>query len=174
MAGRAATPTAALAATTVEPAVTRTAGLAVPTAELAAVLTEVRVAATDKSQFFQLIATGASAFHLLGWSCESGEAGDVLDAAFHSGSGGLSGSENSLGLADARLDRLIDESNASDTVAERTQLLQAAAARIAELHVALPLVLQAEAVTMSRRIRWEPPRNSALLLSEVSETPPSE
>lgn len=134
----------------------------------------VEVNATDKAEFFRLIGTGASSFHLLGWSCESGEAGDVLDAAFRSSAAGVLGSDNSLGLVDAELDRLIDRSNASSGAAERTLLLQAAVARIAKLRVALPLALQAEAVAMSRKIRWEPPLNSALLLSEVSPFGPSE
>jgi ABC-type oligopeptide transport system substrate-binding subunit len=84
------------------------------------------------------------------------------------------GIDNSLGLRDAELDRLIDASNASTSVSERTRLLQAAVARIAQLRVALPLALQAEAVAMSRKIRWDPPRNSALMLSEVFPAAPSE
>ncbi len=134
----------------------------------------VEVNALDKTKFFKLIGSGASAFHLLGWSCESGEAGDVLDAAFRSPSAGFVDSDNSLGLADPDLDRLIDASNASVAVAERSELLQAAVARIAALRVALPLVVQAEAVAMTRKIRWDPPRNSALLLSEVSPVEPGE
>jgi peptide/nickel transport system substrate-binding protein len=134
----------------------------------------VRVNAEDKGAFFRRISSGASAFHLLGWSCESGEAADVLDAAFHSAAGGAAGVDNSLGLKDAELDALIDRSNASISVSERTRLLQAAVARVARLRVALPLVEQAEAVAMSRRIRWEPPRNSALLLFQVSRAAPNE
>lgn len=135
--------------------------------QLAEVGLNVRVNALDKVEFFRLISSGASGFHLLGWSCESGEAGDVLDAAFHSPTAGFAESDNSLGLADAELDRLIDQSNASVAVGERTALLQKAIARVASLHVALPLVLQAEAVAMKTSIRWDPPRNSALLLAEI-------
>lgn len=98
----------------------------------------------------------------------------MLDAAFRSPSAGFVDSDNSLGLADPDLDRLIDASNASVAVAERSELLQAAVARIAELRVALPLVVQAEAVAMTRKIRWDPPRHSALLLSEVSPVGPGD
>jgi len=135
---------------------------------------KVEVNALDKTEFYKLIGSGASAFHLLGWSCESGEAGDVLDAAFRSPSAGFVDSDNSLGLADPELDRLIDASNASSGVGERSELLQAAVARIAGLRVALPLVVQSEAVAMKRNIRWEPPRNSALLLADVSPADPAE
>ncbi len=128
----------------------------------------VEVNALEKSEFFRLLVTSRSAFHLLGWSCESGEAGDVLDAAFHSPSGDFADSDNSLGLADPQLDRLIDQSNASVSVGERTALLQKAVARIAGLKVALPLVVQSEAVAMRPGIRWDPPRNSALLVAEIT------
>lgn len=140
--------------------------------QLAEVGLAVRVNTLDKVEFFKLIVSGASGFHLLGWSCESGEAGDVLDAAFHSPSGGFANTDNSLGLADPELDRLIDQSNASTSVGGRTALLQKALARVAGLRVALPLVLQAEAVAMRTGIRWDPPRNSALLLAEVSPAGP--
>jgi peptide/nickel transport system substrate-binding protein len=151
-----------------------TAMLAEVARQLAEIGVRVAVNAIDKVEFFRLIGSGRSGFHLLGWSCESGEAGDVLDAAFRSPAEGFSDSDNSLGLRDAVLDRLIDRSNASITVEERSALLQQAVAHIARLHVALPLVLQAEAVAMKRSIRWELPRNSALLLSEVSPAGPSE
>ena len=142
--------------------------------QLALVGLKVRVNALEKSEFFRLIVTGASGFHLLGWSCESGEAGDVLDAAFHSPSGGFADSDNSLGLADPELDRLIDQSNASVGVGERTALLQKALARIAGLRVALPLVLQTEAVAMRSDIRWDPPRNSALRVADITPAGPAE
>lgn len=141
--------------------------------QLALVGVKVEVNATDKAEFYRLLAGGESAFHMLGWSCESGEAGDVLDAAFRSSPQGMLGSDNSIGLQDAELDRLIDASNASSSVPERTRLLQAAVARVARLRVALPLALQAETIAMSRSIRWEPPVNSALLLSDVSPEGPS-
>ena len=123
-------------------------------AELARQLGEVgvRVAvnALDKRDFFPLIEAGRSRMHLLGYACESGDAGDLLGAILHSSAGGALGSLNSLGLSDPELDRLIDASNASVGVGERSELLQAAVARIAKLRVALPLVVQPEAVAMKR------------------------
>ncbi len=130
--------------------------------QLALVGVETKVNALDKRDFFPLIESGRSPFHFLGWSCESGEAGDVLDSLLHSPQAGTRGRLNTLGLADRELDQLIDASNASLTNKERVLRLQEALGRAADLKVVLPLVVQTEAVLLSRRVVWEPPVNMAL------------
>ncbi|HEX9186200.1 MAG TPA: ABC transporter substrate-binding protein [Vicinamibacteria bacterium] len=130
--------------------------------QLAVVGVQATVDAIDKREFFPLIERGGSSMHLLGYSCESGDAGDALGALLHSATGGALGSLNSTGLADPALDRLIDSADAARTDAARAHLLRRAVARAAELRAALPLVVQQEAVVLSRRFAWDPPLNMAL------------
>jgi peptide/nickel transport system substrate-binding protein len=126
----------------------------------------VSVHAMDKQPFFALLDGAGSQAHLFGWACESGDAGNVLDAVFHSKGEGI-GSSNFAGLADPELDRLIGAANAATTLTERTALLQSAVARVAELRPVIPLVVQAEALLLSRRIHWEPSVNLALRVAEI-------
>ncbi len=129
------------------------------------------VHALDKTEFFPLIERGDSAMHLLGWACESGDAGDVLGALTHSATGGPLGSLNSLGLADSALDGLIEAADRARTDRERARRLRLAVARVAELRAALPLVVQTEAVVLSRRLAWDPPLNMALSPEDIRPAP---
>jgi peptide/nickel transport system substrate-binding protein len=130
----------------------------------------VEVRARDKREYFRLRYEGAFTFFLIGWACQTGEAGEALDPLFHSPRPGL-GSENTFGLADAELDRLIDAANSSDNLADRLALIRRAMARIAELRPILPLVVQPEAVAVSRSIRWDPPPNYAFRLESLRPEP---
>jgi len=122
----------------------------------------VDVNALPKDAFFRLIESDGSSFHLLGFSCESGDAGDLLDSVLHSRTGGPLGSFNTLGLADAELDRRIAEADSARSLDERAALLRAALSRAAALKVALPLHVQPESVLLSRRVRWQAPQSMAL------------
>ncbi len=130
---------------------------------------QVTVNALDKREFFALQGTRDCKFFLLGWACESGEAGDALDTLVHSPAGATLGSENGFGLADAELDRLIDTANGSASRAERTTYLQSALYRVAELRPLLPLVVQTEAFLVSRRLKWDPPVSLALDVANMAE-----
>lgn len=121
-----------------------------------------KVNALEKTAFFQLVDSGSSDLHLLGFACHSGDAGEILEALLHSPGAGHLGSYNSIGLADPELDRLIDGSNRALRVKERAELLQAAIARVSELHCLLPLVIQTDSVIVRRNIAWEPPLTMAL------------
>lgn len=137
--------------------------------QLAEVGIRVTVNALDKREFFQLQGSRECKFFLLGWACESGEAGDALDALVHSPSGDVLGSENSFGVADPELDRLIDVANGAASSAERTAHLQAALARVAQLRPLLPLLVQTEAFLVSRRLKWDPPVTLALDVANMGE-----
>jgi peptide/nickel transport system substrate-binding protein len=143
--------------------------------ELARQLGEIGVRASvnalDKNEFFPLVERGDSAMHLLGWACESGDAGDVLGALTHSATGGPLGSLNSLGLADPALDGLIGAADRARTDRERAQKLRLAVARVAGLRAALPLLVQTEAVVLSRRLAWDPPLNMALSPEDIRPAP---
>jgi peptide/nickel transport system substrate-binding protein len=135
-------------------------------AELARQLGEiglrVEASAIDKRDFFPLIESGGSAAHLVGYACESGDAGDVLNSMLHSARGGPLGSLNSLGVADEALDALIAEADAARTDDARARSLRAALQRATQLRAALPLVIQTEAVLLGPRVAWDPPLNLAL------------
>jgi peptide/nickel transport system substrate-binding protein len=143
--------------------------------ELARQLGEIGVRATvnavDKREFFPLIETGRSDLHLLGYACESGDAGDVLGALLHSATGGALGSLNSLGLSDRLLDERIEAADRARTDAERARRLRLAMDRAAELRSALPLVVQTEAVVLSRRLAWDPPLNMAIRPEDIRPAP---
>ncbi len=145
-------------------------------AEIARQLGEIGVRVTvnalPKSEFFPLIEEGRSRMHLLGYSCESGDAGDLLGALLHSSTGGALGSLNSLGLSDPELDRLIGAADRARTDAARAHQLRLAIARAAELRAALPLIVQTEAVVLSRRLDWKPPFNMALSPEDLRPAPP--
>ena len=139
--------------------------------QLGEVGVRVVVNALDKREFFPLIERGESAMHLLGWACESGDAGDVLGSLTHSATGGPLGSLNSLGLADPALDALIGAADQARTDRERGRQLRLAVARVAELRAALPLVVQTEAVVLSRRLAWDAPLNMALSPEDLRPAP---
>jgi peptide/nickel transport system substrate-binding protein len=139
--------------------------------QLGEVGVRVTVNALDKRDFFPLIERGGSAMHLLGWACESGDAGDVLGSLAHSPTGGALGSLNSLGLADRALDGLIGDADRARTDRERARRLRLAVARVAGLRAALPLVVQTEAVVLSRRLAWEAPLNMALSPEDLRPAP---
>jgi peptide/nickel transport system substrate-binding protein len=131
--------------------------------QLAEVGIRVEVNALDKRDFFPMAFGARSPFHLLGWECQSGEAGQALDALVYSTS-----RTNTTGVADPRLDELIEASNRTLNVQTRTVALQRALARVAELRPVLPLLVQAEAVAVSPRVRWQPSVRFSLDVPEMS------
>ena len=127
--------------------------------------------ALDKRDFFALIARGGSSMHLVGYSCESGDAGDILGSFLHSPTGTALGSLNSTGVADPELDRLMEDADRARADAERAVRLRRAVARAHALRAALPLVVQTETVVLSRRLAWSPPFNMALAPEDLRPAP---
>ncbi len=127
-----------------------------------------RVRAMDKLAFFQLAARGGTQMHLMGWSCDTAEAGDLLDAMAHSKTGNGLGSDNDMDLEDPELDRLIQRSNASTLLLERNLRLREAMVRLHGLRVYLPLYVQPEILVLTRRVSWTPPRDGVLMPADVA------
>ncbi len=125
--------------------------------QLGGVGLRVRVQALDKGAFFRLVEAERSDFYLLGWLCESGSASDVLGSLLHSRQPGGLGAYNTLGLADAELDRLTEEAEATTRPNERAELLKRALGRVHALRVTLPLVQTHRTVVISRRLEWDVP-----------------
>ncbi len=115
----------------------------------------------DKARFFAWIDAGLSHFHLLGWTCQSGDAGDILDSLLHSPTRDDWGVWNTLGLADRELDRLIELGARSTSDSERSARLRAALARVAEVRPLLPLVTPDAIFLVSSRIEWNPRLDTA-------------
>lgn len=132
--------------------------------QLAEVGIRAQVNAIPKDAFFSLLNAGQSSFYLLGWACETRDAGDVLDALIHSPTSSLLGSNNTQGLSDPELDRLIEEADSRSEPSLRNALLARAIARIDRLHAIVPLEIQTETLIASPRLRWTPPINFGLRL----------
>jgi peptide/nickel transport system substrate-binding protein len=117
--------------------------------------------AMDKGDFYRLIEGGGSLVHLLGWASETGDGGDALEILFQP-PGGSGGRLNTTGLADAELDRLVEDVHASADLGERAARLRRAFAHLASLRAVVPLVVQTEAVVHSKRLSWDAPVSRAL------------
>lgn len=135
--------------------------------QLAEVGVSVEVNAQPKGVFYELIDSGASSAHLLGWTCLSGDAGDVLEALLHSRDRNGLGLWNTLGLADDELDQLIERAGRAASDGERGEALRAASARVAELRVLLPLLQPDEIFAVAPRLDWTPPLDGALRPAEM-------
>jgi ABC-type oligopeptide transport system substrate-binding subunit len=101
--------------------------------------------------------------HLMGWSCETADAGDALDSLAHSQDATGIGADNDMDLRDPALDRLIEEANVSTLAEERVRRLQAALRRLHQQRVYLPLYVQPESVLVSKRVAFAPGPNFALV-----------
>jgi peptide/nickel transport system substrate-binding protein len=140
--------------------------LAAVAAQLAEAGIEVRPNALDKRDFFALVDAGRSSFHLVGFACEAGDAGDALDQLAYS-PGGRLGAINSAGLRDMELDRLIDAANHSRTSFGRSMSVRRALARLAALRAYLPLVIPNDALLVSDRVDWDPSLDLGLRPAEM-------
>ncbi len=134
--------------------------------QLALVGIRVTVNSLDKSAFFDLIDAGRSSFHLVGWACGSGEAGEAIEALVATKGPGL-GVANSGGYSDPVLDGLLAASNEATEPTLRVETLQKARARVADQRPVLPLRLQSEAIAVSRRIDWTPGRGLRIRVEDM-------
>jgi peptide/nickel transport system substrate-binding protein len=140
--------------------------LAAVAAQLAEAGIRVQPNALDKRDFFALVDAGRSSFHLVGFACEAGDAGDALDQLAYS-PGGRLGAINSAGLRDMELDRLIDSANHSTTPFGRSTSVRRALARLGALRAYLPLVVPNDALLVSDRVDWGPPLDLGLRPAEM-------
>jgi peptide/nickel transport system substrate-binding protein len=131
----------------------------------------VAVEARDKESFFAALGTPETRFYLSGWSCDGADAGNALGSLFHTPTPSGLGLSNAQGLSDPVLDETIDAANRAATLAERNDLLSAGLARVASLHLAIPLVVQHETMGLSRDLDWDPPIDMALRLEDARPLP---
>jgi peptide/nickel transport system substrate-binding protein len=132
--------------------------------QLALVGIRVRVNALPKGEWIALLEARRSSFYLFGWSCETRDAGDALDALVHSPTPEGKGVNNYEGLTDPELDALIDEADRPSDAFSRSQLFGRALARVAELRAVVPLEIQPETMAVRTSVAWEPPLDFGLRL----------
>jgi peptide/nickel transport system substrate-binding protein len=135
--------------------------------QLAEVGVTVTVEARDKETFFNSLGTPETRFYLSGWSCDGADAGNALGSLFHTPKPSGLGHSNAQGFSDPVLDAIIDAADRAPTLAERNARLAAGLARVASLHLALPLVVQHETIGVSRALDWDPPLDMALRLEDA-------
>ena len=131
----------------------------------------VHVRTRPKAEYFPFLEAGGGQVYLFGWTCDTLDASDVLDGAFRSRAGPGPPNQNYQGLADARLDRLMDEAARVSEARSRFGLLRAAMARLREIRAAAFLVVMPETIAFSKRIAWTPPSTLVLRLHDVAPAP---
>ncbi|HEV8268833.1 MAG TPA: ABC transporter substrate-binding protein [Thermoanaerobaculia bacterium] len=136
--------------------------------EVARQLAEVGIRADAKSrpkeEWFPMVTEGRSRFFLMGWACETRDAGDALDVLMHTRTPDGLGAGNDERVSDKELDALIEKANVSPNLRMRHELLVKAVRRVAALHAVVPLVIQTETLLVSPSLAWEPPLNFGLRL----------
>ena len=132
----------------------------------------VSVRTRSKAEYFPFLETGASQLYLFSWACDTLEANDALDGAFRSPVRGRPPNQNHQGLADAELDRLIDDAASASEIGERIRYLRAAMERLHAIRAAAFLVVMPETIAYSNRISWTPPPTLVLRLHEVAPARP--
>lgn len=139
-------------------------------AQLGAVGIRVEVQALEAHAFFERINSGRSDMHLVGWAFESGEASDLLTAGLHS-KRGPDGALNTFGLSDPVLDGLVDAVTRSRDERAFGENLKAALRHALDLDVAIPLVVQPEAIALRSPLRWHPTIDYSLWLPDLETEP---
>lgn len=135
--------------------------------QLGEVGVEVDVVTREKRPFFDMVFSGGSAFHLLGWASETGDAGDAIEFLAHSPTEGRLGRLNTTALRDPEIDAELRRADAATSIAARSRHLQSILARVAELRAMLPLVIQTEAVLHTTEVEWDPPLTMAIDAAQV-------
>ncbi len=128
----------------------------------------VSVRTRPKAEYFPFLEAGGAQLFLFGWVCDTLDASDVLDGAFRSRVGAGPPNQNYQGLADGRLDRLMDEAARVSAAATRFAVLRSAMARLREIRAAAFLVVMPETIAFSKRIAWTPPSTLVLRLHDVA------
>ena len=131
----------------------------------------VTVRTRPKAEYFPFLAAGGAQLFLFGWTCDTLDGSDVLDGAFRSRAPGRPANQNYQGLADAGLDRVVDEAARVSAAAARFAALRAAMARLRQIRAAAFLVVMPETIAFSKRIAWVPPSTLVLRLHDVAPAP---
>lgn len=122
-------------------------------------------------EFQPLLDAGRFEAAVQGYSCTSGDASELLLFALHSKGSHGNGSGNVGDFANERLDQLTDEYLKVFDPKRRLEMLQAALRIAAEERPVVPLFVSDDLYLVSDRVRWEPPVNGVVRVSDVSFAP---
>ncbi len=119
-------------------------------------------------EFEPALAAGRFEASIQGFACTSGDASELLLFALRSRTNHGDGSGNIGAFSHSRLDQLSDENPKVFDPKRRLEMLQQALRLAAEERPLIPLFVSDDLYLVSDRIRWEPPVNGAVRVSQVS------
>jgi ABC-type transport system substrate-binding protein len=128
----------------------------------------VNVKGLDWGNMFRRLDRGVSPFFLVGWSNSSGDASDLLEACLHTRERGRYGNANWGGYSNARLDRIIEQSQASIDSRERVQLMQQAMKMALDDMPWIPLYVRSRTYGASAKINFVPRQDGRVKVFEIS------
>lgn len=116
------------------------------------------------SNFFDVLNRREASFYLSKLSTTTGDASDVLEAAFHSPDGTGFGIYNWGDYRNASVDHAIEQSMQVLTVEERRSSLQTVISSVMDDLAWLPLYVDQEVYAVDKTLSWQP-RNDGLVLA---------
>lgn len=136
--------------------------------QLTAVGIDARVVPREWTVLTERLNRRQARFFLVGWSCVSGDASDLLEACMHSESGPGYGSANWCGYSMPDLDRQIELASRTLDARRRIVLLQQALSAGLEDMPLIPLYVRAQTYAYSRRLDFRPRQDGWVLIAELS------
>lgn len=135
---------------------------------LAPIGVRVAVAELPEAEFYESAARGGLSFFFASFGCASGDASDLLDAAFRSSDPARRlGTSNYGGFSDPALEAAIERSAEILESVDRRSALWAIFHRIAAEHVWLPLYVDENAYAVRKPFQFHPRANSYVLAADV-------
>lgn len=129
---------------------------------------DARVAPREWSALTERLNRRQAPFFLVGWSCVSGDASDLLEACLHSEGRAGYGSANWCGYSAPELDRQIEQAGRTLDARRRIVLLQQALSAGLEDMPLIPLYVRNQTYAHCRRLDFRPRQDGWVLISELS------
>ena len=139
--------------------------------QLSLVGVDLNVVGYDWPELSARLARHGSPFFLVGWSCSSGDASDLLDACLHSRDSLSRGSANWGGYGDPALDLLIERSGEVIDSRERIDLLHRAMGLAAEAAPLLPLYVRNRSYGRRAGLLFQPRQDGRIRLCDLRWSP---
>lgn len=136
--------------------------------QLSAVGIDARVVLREWAELTERINRRQARFFLVGWSCNSGDASDLLEACLHSQGGPGYGSANWCGYSVPELDRQIEQAGRTLDARRRIVLLQQSLSAGLEDMPLIPLYVRDQTYGHCRRLDFRPRQDGWVLISELS------
>lgn len=122
-----------------------------------------------RNAFYDKIDRHDSSLYLLGWGCTSGDASELFEYCLHTPDPfSRLGLKNNLGYSNPMVDRLVDESLATDSPQRRLDLLRRAMTLVMDDLPLLPLYIGVSTYGVSRRVVYTPRLDDHILGYEAT------